>query len=154
MLARPLQAGRHLQNLIFRSSGGGLDGLHLRFAFGECSGFIYNYRIDLFQNLQRLGIFDEDPGPRSAARAYHHRHGSGQPQRAGAGNDQHRNRIHDGEREARLRPPDRPGGKRQHRRQHYERHEECGDFVGISLDGRAAPLGLADQIHNLRQQRF
>ena len=47
--------------------------------------------------LQRLGGFDEDAVFRALAGAHHDGHRRGQPQRAGAGDDQHRNA--DGERE-------------------------------------------------------
>jgi hypothetical protein len=64
-----------------------------------------------FQALQRLGVLDQHAGLGAAADADHDRHRRGEAERAGTGDDQHRDRGDQAEGEPRLGPPDRPGGE-------------------------------------------
>ena len=82
-----------------------------RVAHGQRAGLVDHQRVDLLQPLQRLGVADQDAGGGAAADADHDRHRRGQAQRAGAGDDQHRDGGQQGEGEARLGPPDEPGGE-------------------------------------------
>ena len=80
--------------------------------------------------------------------------GVAKPERARAGDDQHRHGVHNGVRKARLGADDRPRDERDDRDGNH-----CGDklsrnFVGEFLDGRAAALGCADHADDLRQQGF
>ena len=92
----------------------------------------------LGEALQRLGVLDQHAGLRAAAGRRHDRHRRRQPQRAGAGDDQHRDRRDDGEDHARLGPEQRPDDEGDDRDQHHGRHEAARDPVGQPLDRRAA----------------
>ncbi len=70
--------------------------------------------------------------------------GRGQPQRAGAGDDQHGHGAEQGGGQSRLGTDDRPDDERDHGGGHDRRHEIGGRHVGDPLDGRSASLGLAD----------
>ncbi len=85
----------------------------LGLAFGERAGLVDHDGVDALEPLQRLGVADQDSGMRAAADADHDRHRGGKPQRAGTGDDQHRDGGDQAEREARLRPERHPGRERQ-----------------------------------------
>ena len=78
----------------------------LGLAFGQRAGLVDDERVDLLEALQRLGVLDQHAGLRAAPDADHDRHRRGEPERAGAGDDQHRDGRDQGVGEARLRPPD------------------------------------------------
>ena len=99
------------------------------------------------------GVADQDAGLRAAPDADHDRHRRRKPERAGAGDDQHRDRRDEAIGEARLRPEHRPGGKGDHRRRDHQRHEPAGDLIGEPLDRRARALRLRHHLHDLREQR-
>ena len=58
-----------------------------RFAQGQRSGLVDHQSVDLFQEFERLGIFDEHAGGRAAAGADHDRHRRRKTECAGEGND-------------------------------------------------------------------
>ncbi len=101
--------------------------------------------------LQRLRVADQDSRTRAAADADHDRHRRGETQRAGTGDDQHRHRRDQAEREARLRPEQHPGRKRQQRRRDHRRHEPAGDPVGQPLDRRPRALRPRHHVDDPRQ---
>ena len=84
---------------------------HLRLALGQRAGLVDDQRVDLLHALQRLGVLDQHAGLRAAADADHDRHRRGEAERAGAGDDQHRDGGDQRVGEARLRPEHRPGGE-------------------------------------------
>jgi hypothetical protein len=95
------------------------------FAFGQGAGFVYDQRVDLFEPLQRLGVFDENACLRAPARGSHDRHRSCQPQGAGAGDDQHCDGGDKAVGQGGVRPPDCPADKRQHSNRDHRGHEEA-----------------------------
>ena len=108
---------RERQQVVLGPVAGAVhDRDHARLALGQRAGLVDDQRIDLFQPLQRFGGADQDAGPRALADADHDRHRRRQAERAGAGNDQHRDGGDQGVGEGRGRTPDRPGGERQQRR--------------------------------------
>ena len=123
-------------------------------AFRQRAGFVDDQRVDFFKSLQGFGVFDEDSGMGAAAGADHDGHGRGQSQSARAGDDQDGDRVDDGVREARLRTEQEPysKGNRSHGYNCWD--EPGGDAIGEFLDGSAAALGLADHLHDSRQQSF
>ena len=146
VFARPLDArGKPQQNILVeilhRHDGGDLG-----LAFGQRAGLVDDKRVDFLQALERLGVPDQNAGLRGAADADHDRHRRGEPERAGAGDDQH---GHGGDQrvsQARLRPIDRPGRKRDQRNGDHRRHEPGGDPVGEPLDRRARALRGGDHL--------
>ena len=153
MLAGPLDACGKPQHVGLGESGRGNDGGDGRLAFRQGAGLVDHQRIDLLHMLQRFGVLDQDAGLRAAADADHDRHRRREAKRAGAGDDQHRDRGDKAVGEARLRTPDRPGGKGEQRDRNHGRHEPAGDLVGHPLNRRAAALRLGDELHDLRQHR-
>ena len=77
-------------------------------AFGQRAGLVDHERVHLFHPLDGFRVLDEHAGLRAAADADHDRHRRGEPERARAGDDQHRDRIDDRVREPRLRPEPHP----------------------------------------------
>jgi hypothetical protein len=73
----------------------------------------------------------EHAGRGSAAHPDHDRHGRGEPERAGAGDDQHRDGVHEGMGEARLGPNSAQATKVSAEMADHDRHEP-------SRDGRRA----------------
>ncbi len=59
--------------------------------------------FDLAEGLQGLGVADEDAGSGAAACADHDCHGGSEAEGARASDDQDRDRVHEGVREAGLR---------------------------------------------------
>ena len=154
MLAGPLQAGSQPQKLSLRPTGQGHHRRELRLALGERAGLVHHQRVNLFQNLQGLGVLDEHTGSGAAAGSDHDGHRRRQSQRARAGDDEHRHRAHESVGQARLRPDQRPDDESNHSHQHHRRNEVGGHHVGQALDGGAAALGFADQADDVGQQRL
>ena len=102
---------------------------------------------------ERFGIPDEHARRGAAPRADHDRHRRRQPERARAGDDQHRDRVHQGIGQPRLRPDKAPDDKCRDGREHDGRHEIARNHVGQSLNRRPAALRFADHSHDLREQR-
>ena len=151
MLARPLDAGRKAQDLGLGEARRRHDGGDRGLALGQRAGLVDDERVDLLHVLQRLGVLDQHAGLGAAPDADHDRHRRGEPERTGAGDDQHRDGGDEAVGEARLRPPDRPGGEGEHRDADHGRHELARDLVGQALDRRAAALRLGDELDDLRQ---
>ena len=63
-----------------------------RTALGERAGLVEHHRVDLGEPLERAAVLDHDAALEQAPRRHdlHHRHG--EAERAGAGDDQHRDR--------------------------------------------------------------
>ena len=124
-----------------------------RLALRQRAGLVDDERVDLLEDLERLGVLDEDARRRAAARAHHDRHRRREAERARARDDQHRHRLDQRVGEPRLGPQRSPRDGAHERGRHDGRHEVGGHAVGQALDRGAAPLGLADQLDDLREQR-
>ena len=74
----------------------------LRLAPRECTGLVEDNRCQPVCVLQALASFDQDAGFRAEARPHHDRRRGRQAQGAGAGNDEHGNKIEEGSAEDRI----------------------------------------------------
>lgn len=75
------------------------------------------------------------------------------PHRAGAGDDEHGDRIDDGEGERRVGPEDEPDFERRRRHGHDRRHEPHRHPVHQGLDRQLRSLRLLDHADDLREHR-
>ena len=132
-------------------SGDGLDRGQGGLALGQRAGLVDHQGIDLLEAFQRLGVLDQDAGLGAPPRAHHDRHRGRQPERAGAGDDQYRDRGDQAEGERRRRPEDGPADKGEHRHGKHRGHEVAGDHIGETLDRRPAALGLRHHVDDLGQ---
>ena len=127
-----------------RSTPAGGDDRHQpRLAFGQRAGLVDDERVDLAQHLDRLGVPEQHAQRRALARRDHDRHRRRQPERARAGDDQHRDRV-----DQRVAPAAARARRAPRRRTSAtaigddRRHEPRRDRVGELLDRRAAALRL------------
>ena len=131
---------------------GALDRDDLGLAFGQRAGLVDHERVDRFHALQRLGVADQNARLRAAADADHDRHRRGKAERAGAGDDQHRDGGDQRVGEARLRPERRPGGEGQRPRPRSPpARTSPRHLIGEALDRRARALRRRHHLHDLRQ---
>ena len=151
MLARLLHAGRKAHDLRLVEARRRQHRRDRGLALGQRAGLVDDERIDLLHALERLGVLDQHAGFGAAPDADHDRHGRREPERARAGDDEHRDRGDEGVGEARLRPPDAPGGEGEERDRDHGGHEPAGHRVGEALDRRAAALRLGDERHDARE---
>ncbi len=73
-------------------------------ALGERAGLVHEQRVHLRKRLERLGVAEQHAGARAAAGRHHDRHRRREPERARAGDDQHRDGGDERVRDARLGP--------------------------------------------------
>ncbi len=151
MLAALVQAGRQVQHLVGVEALEGHDFLERGASFGEGAGLVDDEGIDAAHVLDGLGIAEQHAHLCRLAGGDHDRHRRGQTQRAGAGDDQHRNRVQDGKGPGRLRAEEAPDEEGGHRDRQDREHEPVGDGIGHPLHRRASALRLRDQLHDLRQ---
>ena len=117
MLARPLDAGGEAQHVrLVEARRPATTATTFGLPSVKRAGLVDHERVDLLHALERLGVLDQHAGLRAAADADHDRHRRGEPERAGAGDDQHADGGDQAIGEARLRPEHRPGGERQRAR--------------------------------------
>jgi len=120
-------------------------------AFGKGSGLVESDPAHIAQPLQGITLAKQNARARGTAHADHDRHRRGQAHRAGAGDDQHRDRIDQRQPERRLRPQPQPGQQRDPRDCHHHRHEHPGDPIDQRLDRQAIRLGLLDHLDDAGQ---
>ena len=154
MLARDLDAGGQPQQFRFVLPGHRHDRDHARLALGKRSGLVDDQSIDPLQNLERLGILDQHARGGSPAGTDHDRHRRRQPQRARAGDDQHRDGIDQGVSQPRLRTENCPCEKGDHGNEDHGRNEVRRDDVGQPLNGSPRAPRLADHADDLGEHRF
>src|ERR1035441_3617043 len=116
MFAGSLKAGDELEQVVFVDARLGNDGAQCRLAFGQGSRLVDDERVYFAKYLQRLRIADEDAGASPTTSAHHDCHGSGEPESAWTGNNQHSHGIHEGMSDARLRPNKVPDDEGDHSR--------------------------------------
>ncbi len=151
MFTAALDTGREAQQLRIIKAGSRPNGRYLRPALGQCARLVDDDRVDLFEALQRLGILDQHAALRAAADANHHRHGRGESECAGTGDDEHGDGGDHGVGEARLGAPNRPGGESKHSNCNDQRHEPGAHLIRKALDRGTATLGLGHHLHDTRQ---
>jgi hypothetical protein len=151
MLARALDAGREPQQLVLGDLSRAHNGDELRLAFGQGAGLVHHQRGDAFHPFERLGILDQNPGLRAAADPDHDRHRGGEAERAGAGDDQHRDGRHQPIGEPRFGAIDRPGREGGERDRDYGGHEPARHLIGETLDRGARTLRARHHLDDLGQ---
>src|SRR5437879_4913100 len=90
----------------------------------------------------------------AAADGDHDGHRRRKAKGAGTRDDEDRNSADERVREARLRTEENPAEEREYGRKHYRRDKVSSNAVGKTLQRCAAALGLADELHNLRERGF
>ena len=125
---------------------------HLRGALGDGARFIQHHRLHAARRFQRLGRLHQNAVRGTAARAHHDGSRRCQPQRTGARNYQHGNRV--GKGHGKLRPHGEPHREHHHRDGDNHGHEHAADFVGHLFDGRFGTGGFIDQSNDARKHGF
>ena len=95
----------------------------LRLAHRQRAGLVDDQRIDSRHAFQRLGVLDQHARLRAASRRRGDRDRRGQPERAGARDDQHRHGRGDGKDQRRFGPEDHPHDEGKDRSPHDRRHK-------------------------------
>ena len=130
-----------------------LDCRYGRPTLGERSGLIEHERVDHLQPFQCGGVADQHARPGATAHSDHHGHGGSEPERAGAGDDEHRDGRNQRMREARLGSEYHPRHEGHERRKQHRRHEAARHDIGQALDGRPASLRRPDKLDDAGQHR-
>ena len=151
MFRATFEAGGKTQYLGFLVSGGGQHRDQLRLADGQRPGLVDDQGIDLRKAFERLGILYQHASLRATPGRGHDRHRRRQAERAGAGDDQHRDGCDQSIGKRRRRSPDRPGDEGQDGDTDHRRHELAGDRVGELLDRRARALRVGDHVDDLAE---
>ena len=154
MFALLLGRGGIGEQFLFTHFADGDDLRHARFTLRQRSRFIDDESGDFFHQLDCAGVLDKNTGVRAAADADHDRHRRGEPKRAGTSDDEDRDGIHDRVGEAGFGSDPHPGDESHERCQQDRGHKVTGDFIGESLDRRAAALRFRNHLHDLRQHGF
>ena len=152
VLTRLFERRCKTEDFVLAVTRGGVYRDEARLALGEGARLVDDERVHLGQPLQCLGVLDEDPELRAAPARHHDRHRRRQAKRTRTSDDEHRNGIHQRMRQSRLRPPQRPRGKRHHSNGDDRRNEVGSHLICKPLDGRAAALRLTHRAHDLREQ--
>ena len=117
--------------------------------FGDGPGLVEHHGVDLPRGLERLVSLEEDPqaGPGSGGDEQGRRRG--QAERAGAGDDQDRDRRAEGVLGGTT--DHEPGGEGDESDGEHGGDEDPRDPVGQSLDSSLLVLGILDELHHVGQ---
>ena len=140
-------------SLVLGEARGRHDRGHSRLALGQRAGLVDDQRVDLLHALQRLGVLDQHARLGAAPDADHDRHRRGEPERARAGDDQHRDGRDQAVGEARLGSPDRPGGEGQQRDAITAGTNQPDTWSASRWIGARLRWASRDHLHDLRQHR-
>ena len=88
VLAPALEAGRQAEELCLVVGRQGHDGREPGAALRQRAGLVDDERVHLLQDLERLGVLDEDARRRAPAGPHHDGHRRREAERAGARDDQ------------------------------------------------------------------
>ena len=142
MLAALVEARREAQHLVFAMAGDGDGAVEGGLALGQRAGLVDDQGVDLAQVLDRRGIAEQHALRRRLARRHHDRHRRGQAERAGAGDDEHRDGVDQAVDPARLGTEQAPGDEGQHGDADHRRARTSrrpGRPCAASAPGSAAP---------------
>ena len=136
MLRAQLGRGCKPQELRLRVAGGRMDRQDPGFAEGQRPGLVEHDRVDPAERLQMLSALYDGTIARRAPNAPQHRQRRAGRHAAGAGDDDHRDRVADvsGEQVG------------EDRRGEGEVDEITGELVGEALDRSAGLLGVLDRV--------
>ena len=126
---------------------------HGRTAFGQRARLVEHDRIDPACGFEALGVSDEDAVPGSLADPHHDGGRRGQPQCAGAGDDEHRNECQKAVRQTLRAAEEHPRPEREQGHGDDRGHENAGDPVDELLHGGLAALRLLHHADDLREHR-
>ena len=122
----------------------GDDRRHGRLALGQRAGLVDDERVDLLHALERLGVLDQHAGLRAAPDADHDRHRRREAERAGTGDDQHRDGGDERHRRSAAPGPNiAQAAKASSATAITAGTNQPDDLIGQALDRRAAALRLA-----------
>ena len=102
MFAALIEARRQSQHLVCFYPIAGYGAVEGGLALGERAGLVDDQRVDLAEVLDRRGVAEQHALGRGLARGDHDRHGRGQPQRTGTGDDEDGHRVDEAVDPARL----------------------------------------------------
>ena len=152
VLAALLDGGCCREGGLLREPTPHLDAAQPQASGRHRAGLVEHDRVDAAGVLQHLGPFDEGAQLCAAAGAHEQGRRGGETQRAGAGDDQHRDRH--GERLRQVVPGGEPGDEGDQRDHEHRRHEHRGDPVGESLHLGLAGLGVLDESLDAGEHRL
>ncbi len=117
---------------------------------GQRAGLVENHGVDFRDALQRATVLDHDAALEQAPGRNDLHHGHGKAERAGAGDDQHRDG--DGCRAMQITGHDHPADERQQRRQMHDRRIEPRSAVCDAPVDRAPSLGRFHHPHHFGEE--
>ena len=124
MLRAALRGGDESEDLLLGERTLGADDVrHAGLALGQGAGLVEHDGLDRAQPLERLGVAEQDPVLGALAGADHDRGGGREAEGAGAGDDQHGDRVEQREVERGLRPEREPDHEREGREGQDRGHE-------------------------------
>jgi hypothetical protein len=153
MLAALLEAGREPQHRVGIETAVALRRMKGRSALGEVP--VLSTTSVSMPRRRSIASASRNSTPACAARpvATMIDIGVASPERAGAGDDQHRHRVHDGIGPGRLRPENAPAEEGGERHGQHGQHEPEAHLVGEALHRCTRTLRLRDQLHDLCEHR-
>ncbi len=152
MLARVFEARGGLEDVCLMEAFGRDDRCKTRLAFGHGAGLVEDERVHLLEDLESLGVTDENALVGSATCGDHDRHWRSEPQSARAGDDEHGDGVNQSVRIVWCRAEDGPHDEGNDRCEKNRRNEPGRDLISNALDGSAGALGFADHLDDLCQQ--
>ena len=153
VLTRLLEARGEPDQLVLGHAIDGQHGHDLGPAVRQRARLVEDERVDVLEPLEGVRIAEQHTGLRTAAHRDRHGHGSREPQRARARNDEGAHRDDERVREPRLRSDAHPDDRSEDGDRDYGRHEPRGHTIGQRLHRCTAALRVGDGLHDLRQQR-
>ena len=126
-----------------------------RLAFRDGAGLVEDDGGDVAGALERLAALDQHAERRALASGDHHRRGDGESHRAGARNDQHRDRAgeraHGWRRDAGEITNHEPRHERRDGEGDDDRNEDAADSISEPLNRCARSLRVAHEPYDLRE---
>ena len=141
-----LERRRDAQEPLARYAFNGHHVGHRGLALGQRAGLVDDQCAQAPGVLERGRVADQHARLRATSGADHDRGRRGQPERAGTGDDQHRDRVD--QRRAPRRSATTTHDEGHQRNGEDDRHEDARDAVGEALDRRLRSLRFRDQAHD------
>ena len=149
MLRARFRCGDEAQQIRRRHPGGGNDVGQQEAPGRERPGLVHDHRVHHPGALQHLPALDEHTEVGSPPRSDHDGHRGGQPEGAGAGDDEDRHGGEDAHPGIAADGP--PTEERQPGERQDDGDEDRRDLVGKALDGGLGSLGLFHEADDPRQ---
>ena len=133
MLASTLKSSGEGKHFLLAPGSDDKNAVQCWVAEGECAGLVEHEGVNLAQRLDGFGIPKKHTELRAASARDHDRDRCGQPQGAGACDNQHRDRIDERISQTRFGSEDPPGYKSEQRDQDDGRDKPSRNSIGQSL---------------------